>query len=67
MCLLATMLSSIDVDNAFERSKNREVGAGDQGGGCWLGDRDKGRDFRDVTPRLLYQAWKYTRLWTLFI
>lgn len=55
---MATMLVSVDMDNAFERRKNSEVVAGDQGGGCWLGDRDKGADFRDVTPRLLYQARK---------
>ena len=58
MCLMATMLVSVDVDNAFERRKNNEVVASDQGGGCWLGDRDKGADFRDMTPSLLYQARK---------
>lgn len=47
----------VDVQNTFERSKNDKAVAVDLGEDWWLRDRDKGTDFRDLTPRFSYQAW----------
>lgn len=57
MCLVATILDIVDVQNTFERSKNDKAVAVDLGEDWWLRDRDKGTDFRDLTPRFSYQAW----------
>lgn len=61
MCFVATILDIVDVQNAFERSKNDKAVVVDLGEDWWLGDRvvlfHKGTDFRDRTPRFSYQTW----------